>query len=235
MATRLVQANALVQEARRRSAQLKVEYEKSLHEREVRVELQVAIKGVLDELRSALDYVAYELYEQLGNQSRKAKVYFPIAALDAKQDDFRSLVGRNIPGLPDNRPDAVTLLQSFQAFSSAENQWLPRLATLAIENKHANLTAQVRREDERIAVRSSGMAVSWNPNCVKFGRGVSVCGAPIDPSSQMPVPGPQHEVRREIWVNFRFATTGQSVLPFLDVCIKGTARIVNRLREYLHD
>ena len=235
MANRLDQATALVQDAKTRFSQLKAEYEKSLHDREIRVQLQVAIKGILDGLRSALDYVAYDLYERFGDRSQNAKVYFPIAAKGARQNDFRSLAGKNIPGLPDRRPDLVDLLESFQGFASAENQWLPDLATLSIENKHTNLTPQTRTEDERITVRSSGGAVSWNPNLVKFGSGVSVLGAPIDPNTQLPVAGPQHTVRREIWVDFWFATTGQSVLPFLDICTKGTDRIVAGIRAFLHE
>jgi hypothetical protein len=226
MVDRFRQAAALVKDAESRLSHLCAEYERSLHEKQISVELQVAIKGVLDSLRSALDYVAYELHNRFGTPRQQAKVYFPIAAKGARREDFPSLVGKNIPGLADMRPDLVPVLESFQAFTSDENQWLPELASLANENKHANLTPQTRTEDERITVRSSNGAISWNPGQIKFSPGISVLGAPIDHRTQLPISGPGHAVSREIWVDFKFASTGLSVLPLLAKCVTGTRRIV---------
>jgi hypothetical protein len=230
MPNRFDQANALIKDAKGRLIALRADYEESLHDKQVRVELQISIKGVLDGLRSALDYVAHELHERFGPQSQGTRVYFPIAAKGARQEDFRSLVGKNIPGLPDRRPDLVDLLESFQSFSSPENQWLPELASLANENKHANLTAQTRTEDERITVRSREGAISWNPSMVKFSPGISILGAPIDPRTLLPVAGPSNSVTRELWVDFKFASIGQAVLPFLDRCVTGTDRIVQEVK-----
>src|SRR5262249_18343432 len=109
---------------------------------------RLTIKGILDNLRSALDFSSREVCERSGGPPpATAKVYFPVARPGDKPADFRSLVGTNMPGVLGSRDDLIDVLASFQEFSSPkDNAWLPDFATLANENKHIQLSYQTLTE-----------------------------------------------------------------------------------------
>jgi hypothetical protein len=115
-------------------------YEHALLTRSVSVEMHVALKEILDHLRSALDYCAHELCHAVTGQIGSAKIYFPITARGFPAVDFPSRVGKLMPGLLSSRRDLVAVLASFQPFASPTNNWLPDLASLANRTKHINLT-----------------------------------------------------------------------------------------------
>jgi len=233
MADRFEQAICLIEDARQRFSSLLVAYQESLHEKQISSNLQINVKNILENLRSALDYMAYQLYDQFGTQRPGAKVYFPISRKGGNRSDFKSLVEKNIPGLSGSRPDIVSALENFQCFSSADADWLPNFATLAIENKHVQLTPQIRTEHDRIVAESKMGKVDWDPKMCHFGSGARVLNSPIDISTQLPIPDAQHTLRHEKWVDFSFALVGRSVLPFLEECINGVEGIVNRIRGVL--
>jgi len=139
-------ARALVKRARERADWIGDDhgtpYEAALLSRSVTIEMHVAFKEILDHLRSALDYCAHELCEVATRSQILGQVYFPITARGFAAGDFRSRVGKLMPGLLQNRPDLVTVLERFQAFSSADNGWLSDLATLANRTKHVEFAIQ---------------------------------------------------------------------------------------------
>lgn len=229
MSDRFKQAMALIQNAKTRLINVERTYRVSLDEKNVDLSLQVGIKVILDNLRSALDYIAHELFDQGGSGPPGLKIYFPIAAKGSRKSDFQSLVGRNIPGLLQKRPDLVALLETFQEFSSVGNSWLPDLATLSIENKHKQLTPQKRTETERINVMMPSGSANWDPKRIGFRPGVFVGGVPINPDTQLPIPSTTQMVTREIWVSFDFADINRPVLPFLKEAIKGVEAIIENI------
>jgi len=86
---------------------------------------------------------------------------------------------------------------------SNENQWLKLLKEITPEGKHIRLTPQKRLETRRIKVsRPEGGSVSWDISAVKFGQGVRVLGAPIDPRTRRIILTPEVTEELEIWVSF---------------------------------
>ncbi len=85
---------------------------------------------VLDHLRSALDYWAREGYEYCGRVAG-VTVYFPIAQHGPRQSDFRSLVGRAIPGvlaaINPPPPTRITLAHRLAKLPADEGEALTRL------------------------------------------------------------------------------------------------------------
>lgn len=69
-----------------------------------------------------------------------SKIYFPITRKDADYDTFKSIVGKNIPGLLKERPDLLEILESVQPFKSQENIWLSDFASLCNKSKHQCLS-----------------------------------------------------------------------------------------------
>lgn len=234
MPHRISMALKLVSAAETDLEQLTDRYQASLRGKSIDDGLKVRVKRILENLRSALDYCAHSLCSSFCTCGASgARVYFPIADKSARPTDFPSVVGKKILGLPKAAPSIVTLLSTFQAFHSSDNDWLPDLATLCNENKHEQLTPQTRTEIESIVVESGTGTVSWNPKAVRFEAGVSICGVPVDPGTQMPVPSNTQSVKREVWVDFQFADTGISVLPFLRTCVAGVRDIVQRIDREL--
>lgn len=106
-------------------------YETALLEQRVTMEMLIALKELLEHLRSALDYCARTVCQSCATLTGKDKIHFPIAQPTASASDFRALVGKNMPGVLQSRPDLVNKLAAFQAFSPPANLRLSELATLA--------------------------------------------------------------------------------------------------------
>lgn len=136
-------ARALVARARERAIWIGDDHgdphEAALLNCSIPVELNLALKEILDHLRSALDYVAHELCEAATGARSAKPIYFPITARGFSAVDFPSRVGKLMPGLLEKRPDLLAVLERFQPYASPENGWLADLATLANHTKHVDL------------------------------------------------------------------------------------------------
>lgn len=141
---RFQMARALVGRARERAAWIGDDhgdpYEEALLTRSVSVDMKIALKEILDHLRSALDYAAREVCDACGAATLSGPIYFPIVSRSFRSADFRSRVGKLMPSVLENRPDLLPILASFQPFADAENGWLADLATLSNETKHEQLS-----------------------------------------------------------------------------------------------
>jgi hypothetical protein len=258
MSKRFQRARALVKHARGQWSVLAQAYRDEAHEPEVSDEILIIVKHILLDLRSALDFCAKEIYEQIGSPRAKDKTYFPISRKGARQADFNSCLGNNIYGLATARPDLAAVLESYQEFDDARNAWLPFLATVSNLNKHDDLSEQTRHETQRISVvyNFGGMPMTVSEvddhgrqrlssrpapemqvpplkPLVIGGGTVSIGGVPIDP--HVPHPAFEPLVTTEVWVEHEFslADFNEPVLPFLTTCIDGVSRIVNELESKL--
>lgn len=238
MTDRFEMALALCDMARRQVSDLTKTYQQSLREKAISIDLKIGIKNTIENLRSALDYTARETCERAGGDCDKVNVYFPIARKGFKASDFESLVGKNMAGLPSQRPDLVEVLATFQEFASPENDWLPELATLCNENKHQQLTPQVRREKREMRIRSGGVTMvigegttlAVGPTAtVALGGAVILGGQTFGPGSPPKVVGPGM-VEDIVWVFFEFAATSRPVLPYLEAAISGVENITTTLK-----
>ena len=79
---------------------------------------------------------------------------------------------------------------------------MANLSELTIQGKHIDLVPQTRVQRRQITISRGGTSVTWGPG-VKFGPGVTLAGAPVDPSTQriVPTPGVFEEV--VTWVSFK--------------------------------
>jgi len=173
---------------------------------------------VLEKLRHSLDHAMYIIWEKhiaptLSEQKRKrARIYFPITN---ELSSFRSMLGRGkMSDLDKVNKNLYEFLLDKQPFSTAENRWLAILSEDAASGKHVKLTPQKRMETRRVKVSRGGGSVSWDSSSVKFGRGVSVMGAPVDPSTQRIIPTLGVTEQIEIWVSFILTDCGVNALVF---------------------
>ncbi len=232
------QAARLVDYSKSQLHEIEKLYEESLHAKAVSDALLIAIKNLMENLRSALDYTAHGLFSKLGSATkRNPKIYFPYAVSGQTEADYRSRVANCIPGLPRARPDIVDKLCSFQQFADAGNAWLLTFMNLNNSNKHQNLTPQIRRETKELRLISGGAAIN-----VRGGASITLTGGAQIRVGNMLIPGGQRidsrhtpltigdgKKERITWVSFLFADTGDPVLPFLRNAVEKTSAIVGEL------
>lgn len=198
-------------------------YEAALLNQQVPVEMQIALKELLEHLRSALDYSARAMCVDCTTLTGREKVYFPIAQPAAKTADFRALVGRNMPGVLQHRPGLVSVLASFQAFSSPDNLWLTDLATLVNVAKHEYLAINEAAEvpHEMTLVGPNTYVSKTHSGDIRMdGKGLTVLRGDSSRSDGVAKMGflCLQPIRREL-------------LSFLRASVPGTRRIIDTLEH----
>lgn len=233
MSRRQGDIQALLTQAQEQLREVEVKYQSSLRAKSIGSDLKVRIKNLCENLRSVLDYLAHDIRETKCPQPKENdRFYFPILP-DRKQ--FESRMREWFPGLHSAAPDLWFYLESIQPYHGAQTEWLGQLNRVNNENKHSALVEQTRTETERVRATSSGgsSSVEWSPQNVRFGKGVSILGVPVDPSTQLPLLHPSIEVKRIIWVDFRFEGIGISALGLLKQATDGIGQIADEISKRL--
>jgi len=233
-------AKSLLQHAQGKLPEIRAEYETSLSKQNIGASLLVDIKNIMENLRSALDFSAHGLFELYGASNRNnPKIYFPYASLSQNLSEFRqnNRIEVCIPGISASRPDIVLKLESYQHFSSTNNKWLPLFMELNNENKHQQLTPQVKRERKQLNITSGGAGISLGQGAgISLGQGASIQiggmtipgGQTISTDNPAKTIGPGQQTIIT-WVSFHFASNNEPVVPFLENALSGVRNIVNEL------
>lgn len=205
-------------------------YKDSLHDQQVRANLQVDIKNFCENLRSVLDYLANDIREtHCPGADPTARFYFPIFD---KKSVFDGQAKKWYPGLDTTIPALWSYLDSIQPYQQG-CAWLGTFNRINNENKHGSLVAQTRTQTEQIRVSMPGGSVTWTPQNVRFGAGVYIGGVPVNPATQMPVPHPSQTVERIIWVDFQFQGENVSALGLLQQALTGVRKISGDIQKWL--
>lgn len=218
---------ALISKADTEFKNLKVEYDQSLHDKQVREELKVDIKNIFENLRSCLDYIAHDIFEsQCAGAKEPARLYFPIRQT-AKE--FGAAITTDFPDLESVSPASHQIIEAIQPYN---DPWLGQFNKLNNHNKHQDLVEQTRTEQRQVTVSRGDGSVSWGPG-VTFGSGVSVVGIPIDPRTQMPVPNNVAKTEVTVWVDFKFSEINESVIPFVEKSINRIKKLFSDLEQHV--
>lgn len=218
---------ALISKVKKDLVILKAAYDASLKEQVVSEELKIDIKNIFENLRSALDYIARDVFEALGTGNDPKILYFPISQ---NRKNFDKNISINFPDLEIKFPDVYKILESIQPY---HDDWLSKFNKLNNNNKHQNLVEQKRSEFKRTTVtdRSSGRGVSWGEG-VKF-YDCTVQGVAIDPQTQLPVPNNRVNTKIVIWVDFKFKENNESVFPFIKKSIDQIENLFLSIEQYI--
>jgi len=188
---------------------------------------------VLLKIRHLLDQAIYKFFEKhyLPNLSdpdkKSARVYFPIVS---KKEDLKSILGRaKMSDLGMKYCNFYQFLDSIQPYNQ-DYLWLRHLADYSSE-KHIRLTPQTKTETRRVTVSRDGGSVSWTPGAT-FGKGVSIMGVPIDPSTQLPVPNDLVKTKIENWISFLFEGSNVNVLWLCKKSVEDGEKIIQKILEY---
>ena len=233
-------AKLLVQHERERFTEIEQAYGASLSEKKIKPNLLIDIKNFAENLRSSLDFTAHGLFQKYGfSSSPHQNIYFPYASLSQSEEEFRKLrrIDKCIPSLSTSRPDIVEKIESYQHFASPNNRWLPIFMDLNNENKHQQLTPQLRKETKELLISSGGASISMGPGAsISLSPGASIkMGNMVIPGGQsFDVNKPPATIgsgKKEIitWVSFHFLTNNEPVLPLLKQTLEGVDKIVQEL------
>lgn len=213
------------------------EYDKALQDQSL--DLRVPVKNLMENLRSALDYMAHDIYEACCQAPRAASgqpdprnVYFPYGRTEA---DFRSGVGSSLPGLSTHAPVVYNLLLSIQPFRCGD-KWLYDLCSILNEKKHDRLKAQVRSETETYTVESQFGSITIpvnNPN-VKISSlpgAVEIFKVPAEFTDNgiRTAPSDQLKHKRTKWIAFTFDGADVNVIGLLDKAVLGVKEFAEQL------
>lgn len=200
--TSMRDVDVLVKSMKAGLAQIEAIYNRDLTAKAVSDDLLLAVRRVIDDERSALDFVAHAINQKYGKPGRRA--YFPITTADA---EFTALLDKNIPNLSRSQPKIAAAVERYQPYHT-EHEALRHLGELSRVNKHHGFTAQTREETRWLQAGQVG----WNPDNVTFGGNVFIGGHRVDPQTQRPVGIPVVET---VYVGWQFKTPPVPVLPTL--------------------
>ncbi|PEN00133.1 hypothetical protein CN621_16920 [Bacillus wiedmannii] len=216
-------AEALIERAKYKRLQIGGDhgdpYEESLLSGFVTLELKIIVKEILEHLRSALDYSAREVVENI-SCTPSSHVYFPIVSKIFKQEDFKSRIGKLLPGILKNRPDLLLVFESFQPFVDKENNWLADFATICNENKHEQLS---------IIKRDSADYKTFKKNGVNYSSITKPDGS--SPFRKMPLLLIDNDSSKALFILIE--EINEELLGFLDCCIDGVSNIIQKLKSVL--
>jgi len=231
MLLRKSQIDALLLKSKSQLADISEEYKNSLTNQNISNLLKVDIKNFCENLRSVLDYLAHEIHEQYCSSSSNSRFYFPILSDNSQ---FISRMNQWFPSLSTKNIAIYSFLESIQPYQP-NYKWLGYFNKVNSENKHGSLVQQTRKETTTITAKSKlrGSSVTWKPENVRFGSGVSLNGVPVEPTTQMPVPSPIQTISKTIWVDFIFDGINQSSLKLLNDSFVGISHIYKKLEEII--
>lgn len=212
--------------------ELEKEFNKVFLAKEISGRAKNITHEIIEKLSNILDQMARKLWEKYvsknltNGERKKARVYFPIAK---DKNSFDSILGRSVKDFKENYPSLYAYYLSKQPFTSRDN-WLSILRDIAGE-KHIGLVPQKREEITHMTIASNTGTVHFISENVKFGPGVAILGAPVDPATQRIIPTPGVEEKIEKWISFVIDKHNVDALQFCKESNKKVKILVDELDE----
>jgi hypothetical protein len=149
---------AILDDAREQVNALQALHDEALDKETARPRFRARVKSVLEQERSALDYLAVEITKVHGVSN--GMIYYPLAQ---SSQEFPSVMARKMPGVAVAAPAVATAIEKRQPYRPS-GEWLRDLNRLAREQKHNRLTLQLVRDTIRCRVTedATGAFVEWH-------------------------------------------------------------------------
>jgi len=215
---------------------LKKAYDQSLELKETSPSLRIQVKNVMENLRSALDYMAQDVHENiilpnLKNQARASKdIYFPYGK---DKQTYELNVKKCFPSLEVISHGIYSLFEKIQPHACGDS-WLYDFCKILNENKHDSLSPQTKISKKTYSIAPSGQSavisapaggIEAPPGAIDV-NGISIT---FDPNTGIPQMAPGLEVQVITWVYFNFKGTNIEVYPLLMIAFQ---KIKELTREF---
>ncbi|MGN4897802.1 hypothetical protein ACTFSB_28520 [Bacillus cereus group sp. MYBK14-3] len=215
--------------------EIELSYKEYLTEETIPRELRNKIRYFLNNIESALDYKAFDIFsrycannvelEKL--EKHKKRVNFP---LYNSKKWFDKRIDEIYPGLRAECPNIISSFEKCQPFPSGAN-WLSRFNFLVNNNKHRNLTKQERQKTTYIDYMEDifGNKIV-NCNFINCDTPIAYDNTPVDFFNDQPHPYIKH-LNATTYVDFIFKDIDESVLPTLKEIYIGANSVINDLEQ----
>lgn len=209
-------------------------YYECLRENQVPKRLTNKIRYFLNDIESALDYIAYHIFntyciEYISDpnkiETKRKRVNFPL--LDPKSW-FDKRIEEMFPKLKSERPEIIVIFENCQPFVKGTDSWLPIFNRLVNNNKHRELEKQ--QKNQTTNVRFAQIGGITMVNCVIEGVGapLNYNGTPVDFLTPSPL---MKKVDATTFIDFTFKGTNMAVLPTLEKIYLGAQSVINELEK----
>jgi hypothetical protein len=128
---------AILDDAQEQISALRALHDEALDKETARPRFRARVKSVLEQERSALDYLAVEITKMHGTSN--GLIYYPLAQ---SAQEFPSVMAGKMPGVAAAAPAVATAIEKWQPYQLG-GEWLRDLNRLAREQKHNRLTLQL--------------------------------------------------------------------------------------------
>lgn len=222
----------LLKHEKDRLINIKNDYDQSLKDKDIHATLRIDIKNYMENMKSALDYMAKDMHETIIAKKRKKKNQsqkknFPYG--EDKQQ-FEKMTKNHLPDLKIIRPDIYSLIEDMQPHK-CNNKWLYDFCKILNDNKHDCLSEQTRTEQKTYKAGLIGKDPIISGPAGSFCGDISVDGIPIlfDPNTGLPIQTPETKVSITIWVSFLFQGTDVEVYPLLKIAFHKIKKLSEEL------
>lgn len=239
------QVSDLIEHAENDLNSISADYNKGLKERAIPPALQIDIKNYMENLRSALDYMAHDIYEQqiashraTTGQHEIKNIYFPYGQTE---NDFKSGVGSSLPDLYAVSQDLYDIIEEIQPYKTGDN-WLYEFCSTLNENKHDNLTPQTKEVKRGLNIDfGGGGRIKMPPGASISGTGfigsrtggIHLQGDTI--SGDSPAERTTGDVNQTVikWISFHFKDTNIEVLSLLNKALAGIKQLNEKVYKII--
>ncbi len=222
-------------------ANIKNIYDQSLHDKDIPAFLRIDIKNVMENLKSALDYMAQDVAVMISNQKAnnaalRKKIYFPYGK---NKQDYDFSIKKNLPDIEITRPDIYSLIEDIQPHICG-NAWLYDFCQILNENKHNSLSPQTRTSQKAYKVGLPGKfpVISAPAGEIIAPPGeISIDGIPVEFDLKTGIPHQTSglEVVVTTWVSFVFQDTNIEVYPLLQTSFNKIRQASRNLYEKIKE
>ena len=235
----------LIKHSEEKIKTIEKDYLAALDKQEIPNSLIIDIKNFMENLRSALDYMAHDIYEFAINPiiPKRKKIYFPYGKVE---NDFKSGVGSSLPDLENLNPDLFSIIKSIQPYET-ENDWLCDFCDILNQKKHESLKPQEKEVEKelhidfpeglKIVIPPGGSMSAKGPGGIIITRGSSpkmiVHNETVSPES--PAKNVSGDVKQTIieWTSFKFKDTDIVVMDLLRISLSEIGTLQGSIYEII--
>lgn len=238
--TRYKSIQSLLKYSHKQCKQIESLYNISLTKKIIDSELQPLIKNYLENLKSCLDYCAHDIYEKITQNGNSTKLYFPIKSTRA---EFETIIKKDFTSLNLVSAKIFDILEEVQPYNKG-GQWLEEFNKLTNDNKHQDLTPQIKKEiPQKLSISHRGATITMGrASSLKIRRGgtVKLGGARIADDQIISVDStevrgdPGITLKKEVWVGFVFFHLDKPVIPLLSEIEVGVRNILDSVYKELN-
>lgn len=120
--------------------------------------ISIRIKHILEDLRSALDYIANDIYYRYNKRDKERKIYFPYTKKGKNEADFERTFNNNLPNVKEKNKQIYIIIKEIQIFNNCE--WLVNLMMLTNNIKHVKLRINKIKKEKHTTVTDGKTTVS---------------------------------------------------------------------------